>query len=202
MLEQLSNQFSTIVNRLQGYKYLSKDHIDGALAEIKTALIEADVALSVVDGFCEAIRSKASDIHIQKDANLGQILIDLIKDELIALIADENIELKLKAKPPVVILMLGLQGVGKTTTSVKLARYLEKQKKMVAMVSCDIHRPAAIEQLAVLCGQTKAACYPTQPELQANQIAKQAYERATRELFDVLIIDNCRAVAYRCRNDG
>ena len=189
MFEQLSNQFSTIVNRLQGYKYLSKDHIDGALAEIKTALIEADVALSVVDEFCEAIRSKASNIHIQKDTNPGQILISLIKDELIALIADENTELKLKAKPPVVILMLGLQGVGKTTTSVKLARYLEKQKKMVAMVSCDIHRPAAVEQLAVLCRQTKATCYPTQAKLQANQIAKQAYERATRELFDVLIID-------------
>ena len=189
MFEQLSNQFSTIVNRLQGYKYLSKDHIDNALAEIKTALIDADVALSVIDEFCNAIRSRAGDIRIQKGANPGQILIHLIKDELVALITDANTELKLKAKPPIVILMLGLQGVGKTTTSVKLARYLEKQKKMVAMVSCDIHRPAAVEQLAVLSQQTKAACYPTQAKLQPNQIAKQAYERASRELFDVLIID-------------
>ena len=189
MFTQLSNQFSTIVNRLQGYKYLSKDHIDNALAEIKVALIEADVALSIVDEFSDALRSKAGDIRLLKDTNPGQILIGLIKDELVALIADADIELKLRAKPPVVILMVGLQGVGKTTTAVKLAHYLEKQKKMVAMVSCDVHRPAAIEQLAVLCGQTKATCYPTPSELQPSQIAKQAHERATKELFDVLIID-------------
>ena len=198
MFEQLSNQFSTIVNRLQGYKYLSKDHIDNALAEIKIALIEADVALSVVDEFSNAVRSKASDIRLLKDTNPGQILIGLIKDELIALIADADIELKLRAKPPVVILMVGLQGVGKTTTAVKLAHYLEKQKKMVAVVSCDVHRPAAIEQLAVLCEQTKATCYPTPPELQPSQIAKQAHERATKELFDVLIIDT----AGRLHIDG
>lgn len=189
MFDQLSNQFSTIVNRLQGYKYLSEDHIANALAEIKTALIEADVALSVTDLFCNAVQSKASDIRIQKDTNPGHVLIQIIKDELVALIADQNIELKLKAKPPLVILMVGLQGVGKTTTAVKLARYLEKQKKMVAMVSCDIHRPAAVEQLAVLCRQTKASCYPTPSDINPGQIAEQAYERASRELFDVLIID-------------
>ena len=189
MFEQLSNQFSSIVNRLQGYKYLSVDHIDNALAEIKVALIEADVALSVVDQFSEAIRSKAADIRIDKGINPGQVLIRLIKDELVALITDADIGLKLKAKPPVVILMVGLQGVGKTTTAVKLARHLEKQKKMVAMVSCDVYRPAAIEQLEVLCRKTKASCYPTQSELRPDEIAKQAYERASRELFDVLIID-------------
>ena len=189
MFEQLSNQFSTIVNRLQGYKYLSTDHIDTALVEIKTALIEADVALSVIDKFSEAIRNKAADIRIHKDINPGQILISLIKNELVALITDADIELKLKVKPPAVILMIGLQGVGKTTTAVKLARHLEKQKKMVAMISCDVYRPAAIEQLKVLCNQTKALCYPTQSELRPDEIAKQAYERASRELFDVLIID-------------
>ena len=189
MFEQLSNQFSTIVNRLQGYKYLSTDHIDNALEEIKVALIEADVALFVVDKFNEAIRSKAADIRIQKDINPGQALTRLIKEELVALITDVNIGLKLKVKPPMTILMVGLQGVGKTTTAVKLARYLEKQKKMVAMVSCDVHRPAAVEQLKVLCQQTKASCYPTQAELRPDEIAKQAYERASRELFDVLIID-------------
>ena len=189
MFEQLSNQFSTIVNRLQGYKYLSADHIDNALAEIKVALIEAAVALSVVDQFSKAIRNKAADIRIYKDTNPGQVLIRLIKDELVALITDVDIELKLKAKPPIVLLMVGLQGVGKTTTAVKLARHLEKQKKMVAMVSCDVHRPAAIEQLEVLCKQTKASCYPTQSELRPDEIAKQAYQRASRELFDVLIID-------------
>ena len=189
MFEQLSNQFGTIVNRLQGYKYLSAEHIDNALTEIKTALIEADVALSVVDKFSEAIRSKAVDIRIQKDINPGQVLTRLIKDELVALIADADIELKLKAKPPITLLMVGLQGVGKTTTAVKLARHLEKQKKMVAMVSCDVHRPAAIEQLKVLSRQTKASCYPTPSELRPDEIARQAYERASRELFDVLIID-------------
>ncbi len=189
MFEQLSNQFGAIVNRLQGYKYLSAEHIDNALAEIKTALIEADVALFVVDKFSDAIRSKAVDIRIQKDINPGQLLTRLIKDELVALIADSDIELKLKAKPPVTLLMVGLQGVGKTTTAVKLARHLEKQKKMVAMVSCDVHRPAAVEQLKVLCRQTKASCYPTPSELRPDEIAKQAYERASRELFDVLIID-------------
>ena len=189
MFEQLSNQFSTIVNRLQGYKYLSADHIDNALAEIKVALIEADVALSVVDKFNEAIRSKATDIRIHKDMNPGQVLIRLIKDQLVALINDESIELKLKVKPPAVILMIGLQGVGKTTTAVKLAHHLEKQKKMVAMISCDVHRPAAVEQMKILCKQTKASCYPTQLELRPDEIAKQAYERASRELFDVLIID-------------
>ena len=189
MFEQLSNQFSSIVNRLQGYKYLSADHIDNALAEIRVALIEADVALSVIDQFTKAIRGKAVDIRIDKSINPGQALIHLIKDELVSLIADANIELKLKAKPPITILMVGLQGVGKTTTAVKLARHLEKQKKMVAMISCDVHRPAAIEQLKVLCGQTKASCYPTQSELRPDEIAKQAYERASRELFDVLIID-------------
>ena len=189
MFEQLSNQFSNIVNRLQGYKHLSADHIDNALAEIKIALIEADVALSVVDQFSEAVRSKAADIRIHKGINPGQVLIGLIKDELVALISDADIGLKLRAKPPIVILMVGLQGVGKTTTAVKLAHHLEKQKKMVAMVSCDVHRPAAIEQLEVLCRQTKASCYPTQSELSPDEIAKQAYERASRELFDILIID-------------
>ncbi|MBC6413865.1 MAG: signal recognition particle protein [Chromatiales bacterium] len=189
MFEQLSNQFSTIANRLQGYKRLSGDHINNILTEIREALINADVALSVVDSFCSAIRDKASDIRIQKNINPGSILINLIKDELVALISDQDTQLKLKAKPPVVMLMVGLQGVGKTTTAVKLAHYLEKQKKMVALVSCDVHRPAAIDQLAVLCSQTKATCYPTPPNIQPEQIAKQAYERAARELYDVLIID-------------
>ena len=189
MFEQLSNQFSTIVNRLQGYKYLSPDHITNAIAEIRVALIEADVALVVVDQFCNAIRSKAGEIRIQKDTNPGTILIRLIKDELVTLIADTNTQLQLKAKAPVVILLVGLQGVGKTTSAVKLAHYLEKQKKMVALVSCDVHRPAAVEQLAVLCNQTKAKCYPTASGQRPEQIAKQAYELAARELYDVLIID-------------
>ena len=189
MFEQLSNQFSTIVNRLQGYKYLSPDHITNAIAEIRVALIEADVALAVVDQFCNAIRSKAGEIRIQKDTNPGTILIRLIKDELVTLIADTNTQLQLKAKVPVVILLVGLQGVGKTTSAVKLAHYLEKQKKMVALVSCDVHRPAAVEQLAVLCNQTKAKCYPTASGQRPEQIAKQAYELAARELYDVLIID-------------
>jgi len=189
MFGQLSQKFSTIVSRLQGYKYLSIDHIDKAVTDIRVALIEADVALSIVEDFCAAIRSKAGKLRVAEDINPGTQLVRLIKDEMVALIGSEPSALLLKAKPPVVILMAGLQGVGKTTSVAKLARYLERQRKMVAVVSCDIYRPAAVEQLAVLCQQTKAACYPTPAELRPPQIAKQAYARAARELFDVLIID-------------
>ena len=151
MFNNLTSRLSAVVKNLSGRARLSEENIDEALREVRVALLEADVGLEVVRDFIADVRSRAIGQDVIGTLTPGQALIRVVRDELTRLMGQENTALDLAAEPPVVVLMAGLQGSGKTTTAAKLARRLmEQHKKRVGLVSCDIHRPAAIEQLAVL----------------------------------------------------
>src|SRR6185312_1279879 len=167
MFESLSQRLSSTVNRLRGRGRLTEENIREALREVRIALLEADVALPVV-----------------------QALVKVVSDELTAVMGTANSELNLAATPPAVVLMAGLQGAGKTTTVAKLARLLtERKKKKVMVVSCDVYRPAAIEQLRTLAEQVGVKFFPSEAGQDPVQIAKDAIAAARREVVDVLLVD-------------
>ena len=157
MFQTLSNKFSSIFDRLRSSGALTEEQIDGAMRDIRIALLEADVALVVVKDFIEKVRVKSIGRDIVQSITPSQMVIKIIHDELIALLSSpiEERAINLKAEPPVNIMMVGLQGSGKTTTTAKLALYLKNQGKKILMVSLDIYRPAAQEQLEIL-GQSAA----------------------------------------------
>ena len=161
MFNSLTERLEATVRRLRGQAYLTDENIADALREVRMALLEADVALPVVRGFIEQVRQDAIGREIGKSLNPGQLLVKLVHDRLVTLMGSANAALNLAGAPPVVILMAGLQGSGKTTTPAKLARLLREQKKSVLLVSADVYRPAAIEQLRVLAGQVGAQFQPS-----------------------------------------
>ena len=151
MFDSLSEKLSGTFRKLTGKAVLSSDNIEDALREVRRSLIEADVALVVVKSFIENIRSRAVGQEVSKSLNPSQALIKIVQAELELIMGERNEELDLKATPPAVILMAGLQGAGKTTSAAKLAHHLKvKMKKSVMTVSADIYRPAAIQQLQTL----------------------------------------------------
>ena len=151
MFKSLSERLTHSLNQLTGRGRLTEDNIQDTLREIRIALLEADVALPVIKEFIDDVRVKALGQEVIKSLNPGQTLIRIVRDELIAVMGDTNETLNLQAQPPVVILMAGLQGSGKTTTVAKLAHLLKtRDQKNVMVTSVDIYRPAAIEQLATL----------------------------------------------------
>src|SRR5204862_4413254 len=156
MLETLTARLARIVKQVRGEARLTEANIQEALREVRIALLEADVALPVVRHFIEAVRVKALGAEVVGSLTPGQALVGVVHRELAALMGEANVPLDLATQPPAVILMAGLQGSGKTTTSAKLARLLVAQKKRVALVSCDVYRPAAIEQLKTVAGQAGA----------------------------------------------
>ena len=157
MFENLTERLSRTVQQLRGKGRLTEDGVRETLREVRIALLEADVALPVVQAFIGEVRDKALGQEILKSLTPGQAMVKLVHDELVQIMGVENEALDLKAQPPVPVLMAGLQGSGKTTTTAKLARLLiEQEKKRVMVVSCDVYRPAAIEQLKTLAGQVGA----------------------------------------------
>ena len=154
MFQNLSDRLSSVVKKLRGQGRLTEENIDATLREVRLALLEADVALPVVKTFIEQIRVRALGQDVLGTLTPGQALIRVVRDELTTLMGEAGVGINFAAEPPIVILLAGLQGSGKTTSAAKLAKRLkETDKKNVGVVSCDVYRPAAIEQLRVLAAE-------------------------------------------------
>ncbi len=190
MFDNLTGRLARIVRDLRGQGRLSEENIQGTLRELRLALLEADVALPVVRAFIEHIRQRAVGQEVLESLTPGQSLIRIVRDELTALMGERCEELNLRQEPPNVVMVAGLQGSGKTTTVAKLARRLKEQdKKSVFLASCDVHRPAALDQLAVLAREIGVDCYPAEPEQGAVAIAEAALIQARKGFYDVFIVD-------------
>ncbi len=190
MFENLSERLLRTVKNLRGQGRLTEDNIKDALREVRMALLEADVALPVVREFIDRVRERAVGQEVLLSLTPGQVLIKIVHEELIRIMGEANAELNLRTTPPAVVLMAGLQGSGKTTSVAKLARWLkERQKKKVMVVSCDVYRPAAIEQLCKLAGEVGAEFFPSETGQVPATIARQALDHARRHGFEVLIVD-------------
>jgi signal recognition particle subunit SRP54 len=190
MFENLTERLGGVLSRLRGQGRLTEENIQDSLREVRMALLEADVALPVVREFIAQVKEKALGEEVMKSLTPGQVLIKIVNDELVRVMGEANEGLDLATQPPAVILMAGLQGSGKTTSVAKLARWLmENQKKSVLVASCDVYRPAAIDQLQTLAGEVGAGFFPSSGNQQPLAIAKGALEQARRQYADVLIVD-------------
>ncbi|MGH8668849.1 MAG: signal recognition particle protein [Burkholderiales bacterium] len=195
MLDNLTARLTGIVKHIRGEARLTEANIQDALREVRVALLEADVALPVVKHFIEAVRAKALGEEVVGSLTPGQALVGVVHRELARLMGEAHVGLDLAAQPPAVILMAGLQGSGKTTTTGKLARLLAAQKKKVAVVSADVYRPAAIEQLKTVAAQAGAQFIPSSSAEKPVKIAQRAVEYAKTHYDDVLIIDTAGRLA-------
>jgi len=190
MFDGLSERLGRSIRNLRGVGRLSEENIKDTLREVRMALLEADVALPVVKEFVEHVRTRAMGEEVLKSLTPGQAFVKIVNDELTQVMGAANDALNLSATPPVVILMAGLQGAGKTTTVGKLARWLkQRQKKSVMVVSCDVYRPAAIEQLKTVAAQNEAAFFPSETGQKPVAIAKAALQAAKVQHQDILIVD-------------
>ncbi len=190
MFDSLSERLGRTVKNLRGQGRLTEDNVKDTLREVRMALLEADVALPVVREFIERIRTRAVGNEVLTSLSPGQALVKIVSDELVHVMGDACDELNLNVQPPAVILMAGLQGAGKTTTVAKLSRWLqERAKKSVLVVSCDIYRPAAIDQLQTLAGEVGAEFYPSDSSQDPVDIASSAIDYARKKFKDVVIVD-------------
>jgi signal recognition particle subunit SRP54 len=189
VFESLTQRLGGALSRLRGQGRLSEDNIRDALREVRLALLEADVALPVVKEFIDLVRERALGQEVLKSLSPGQALIKIVHDALVEVMGQENQRLDLAVQPPAVVLMAGLQGAGKTTTAAKLARLLqEREKKKVMLASCDVYRPAAIEQLRTLAEQVGAQFHSNDSDDPVG-IATAAVAQARKLHSDVLIVD-------------
>jgi signal recognition particle subunit SRP54 len=190
MFESLAERLTRAFKHLSGGTRLKEEHIVATLKEVRKALLDADVALSVVKDFIHAVQTKAVGQSINKDLSPQQHFLKIVNDELVHVMGEANVGLQLNAVPPVVILMAGLQGSGKTTTIAKLAKFLkENQQKAVAVVSTDIYRPAAIDQLRTLATEVGVLFVESDPSQKPVNIVEHAILQAKKQQQDVLIID-------------
>ena len=190
MFDNLTERLSKTIRNLRGQGRLSEDNINDALRDVRMALLEADVALPVVKEFIGRVRERAMGQDVLKSLSPGQMLVKVVNDELVHTMGEASDGLNLKVQPPAVILMAGLQGSGKTTSTAKLARMLkEREKKSVLVASCDIYRPAAIEQLQTLAGEVEAEFFPSRADQDPVKIAENAISHARKQHLDVVIID-------------
>jgi signal recognition particle subunit SRP54 len=195
MLDNLTTRLAGIVKHIRGEARLTQANIQEALREVRIALLEADVALPVVKHFIDAVRAKALGADVVGSLTPGQALVGVVHRELTALMGEANAPLDLATQPPAVILMAGLQGSGKTTTSGKLARLLLAERKKVALVSTDVYRPAAIEQLKTVAAQVGAEFIASATGEKPADIAKGALDYARTHYMDVLIVDTAGRLA-------
>jgi len=190
MFENLTNKFEEIFSSLKKAPSLDEKQVDEGLRDIRKALLEADVALPVVKKLIENIKPKALGQEIIRSTTPGQMIVKIVYDELVKILGDEKSELNLNAVPPVPIMLVGLQGSGKTTTAAKLAKYIEKNnKKKVLLVSLDVYRPAAQEQLKTLGEQYSLQTLPIAKDQMPNDIAQRALNAATLNGSEVIIFD-------------
>ncbi|CAM8658558.1 Ffh Signal recognition particle GTPase [Burkholderiales bacterium] len=199
MLESLTERFDKALRTIRGEARLTESNTADMLREVRLALLDADVALPVVKTFIQQVREKAMGQEVQSSLTPGQALVGVVHRELVALMSGETppaTGLNLSAQPPAIVLMAGLQGAGKTTTVGKLARWLtQTHKKKVLTVSCDVYRPAAIEQLRLVTEQAGADWFPSQASDQPLQIAQDAVQWAKRHFHDVLLVDTAGRLA-------
>jgi len=190
MFDSLSEKLGGILDRLNRRGALSEADVDAALREVRRALLEADVALDVARAFTDNIKKQAVGVEVMKSVTPGQMVVKIVHDQLIATLGADSQGIDLAAAPPVAIMMVGLQGSGKTTTTAKVARRLaDRQKKKVLMASLDVRRPAAMEQLAVLGREAGIDTLPVVEGQQPPQIAKRAIEAARLGGYDVVLLD-------------
>lgn len=190
MFDSLSDRLAGSLKKLRGQGRITEDNIKEALREVRMALLEADVALPVVRDFIEKVKERAMGQDVMRSLSPGQVFVKIVNDELVAVMGDEDNSLNLNSQPPVVILMAGLQGAGKTTSVAKLARFLkERHKKSVMVASADVYRPAAIEQLKTLASDVEAKFFPSDASQDPVAIAQAAVAQAKLEYVDVVIID-------------
>jgi signal recognition particle subunit SRP54 len=190
VFESLSQRLSGAIDGLRGRGRLTEDNIGEALRQVRAALLEADVALPVVQAFIERTRTRALGEEVARSLTPGQALVKIVHDELVRVMGERSESLELRAQPPVVVMLAGLQGSGKTTSAAKLARRLiERDRKKVLLASADVHRPAAILQLERLAEQVGAQFMHSDAGEPAPDIARRAVEEARRRLVDVVIID-------------
>jgi signal recognition particle subunit SRP54 len=190
MFDTLSARLSRTLDALRGRGRITEENIGEALREVRVALLEADVALPVIKSFIDAVKSKALGAEVAQSLTPGQAFIGILHRELVELIGGHRAGFNLRAQPPIVVLLAGLQGAGKTTTAAKLARWLtEEQRKRVLMVSTDVRRPAAMLQLERLAAQVNAQYFAADVQSPPADIARAALEQAKRGGFDVLIVD-------------
>jgi signal recognition particle subunit SRP54 len=196
MFESLSQRLSTTIEKLRGRARLTEENIRDALRDVRIALLEADVALPVVQALIQRVKVRAVGQDILKSLTPGQALVKVVRDELTAVMGSVNTDLNLNCPAPAVVLMAGLQGAGKTTTVAKLARFLrERKKKKVMVVSCDVYRPAAIEQLQTLAEQVEVLFFPSTGEQDPVAIVHAAIDAARKQYVDVLLIDTAGRLA-------
>ena len=190
MFESLTEKLELTFKRLRGQGKITEKNIDDALREVRLALLEADVHLKVVKSFLDSVKSKALGHEVLQSLTPDQQFIKIVRDELTAMLGGDHRDLDLKAAPPVVVILVGLQGCGKTTTVAKLARHLKRNiKRSPYLVSADTYRPAAIEQLRILGREIDLPVYDSNPEISPVAICRDALQEAKRQLCDVLLVD-------------
>ncbi|MFV0681621.1 signal recognition particle protein [Ottowia sp.] len=196
MASALTDKLSSLVKKISGQARITEDNVQDMLREVRMALLEADVALPVVRDFVARVKDKAMGQEVLGSLKPGQALVGIVNRELAATMGEGISDIDLAAQPPAVILMAGLQGAGKTTTSAKLARHLiQKRKKKVLTVSGDVYRPAAIEQLKTVTAQAGADWFPSTPEQKPLDIARAALDHAKKHFYDVLLVDTAGRLA-------
>ena len=196
MFENLTDRLSQTLRSITGKAKLTEENIQDSLREVRRALLEADVALPVVQEFVDKVKFRAVGQEVSKSLTPGQAFLKIVQAELQALMGDSNEALNLSATPPAVILMAGLQGAGKTTTVAKLALWLKNaQKKTVMVASADVYRPAAIKQLETLAGEAGVTFFPSDASQKPEDIARQAIAEAKKQFIDVLFIDTAGRLA-------
>jgi len=196
MFDNLTERLNRALKKVSGKGRITEDNIKTTLREVRMALLEADVALPVVKDFITKIKYRALGKEVQGSLSPGQAFIKIVNDELVKAMGEANERLELKAAPPAVILLAGLQGAGKTTSAAKLARFLiEREKKSVMVVSADVYRPAAIQQLERVASEVGAEFFPSDVSQKPVDIAKNAIEAARKKLADVLIVDTAGRLA-------
>jgi signal recognition particle subunit SRP54 len=199
MFENLSDRLTKTLKNISGRGRLTEDNIKDTLREVRMALLEADVALPVIREFIAKVKESAVGQDVSKSLTPGQVFVKIVQKELEAAMGDVNEALDLKAAPPAVVLMAGLQGAGKTTSVAKLAKFLtEREKKKVLVVSADVYRPAAIKQLETLAEEINVGFFPSDIKQKPIDIAYAAIDHAKKNFFDVLIVDT----AGRLHIDG
>ncbi|HNR83694.1 signal recognition particle protein [Ottowia sp.] len=196
MATALTDKLSGLVKKISGQARITEANVQDMLREVRMALLEADVALPVVRDFIARVKDKALGQEVLGSLKPGQALVGIVNRELAATMGEGVADLNLASQPPAVVLMAGLQGAGKTTTTAKLARHLiQKRKKKVLTVSGDVYRPAAIEQLKTVTAQAGADWFPSSPEQQPVEIARAALDHAKKHFYDVLLVDTAGRLA-------
>ncbi len=189
MLDALTQRLSSVIKTMRGHARLTEENVGEALREVRMALLEADVGLAVVKDFIARVKERALGQEVIASLTPGQALVGVVHAELVSLMGGANAQLNLATQPPAVILLAGLQGAGKTTSAGKLARLLKGGKKKVLLVSADVYRPAAIEQLKTLAAQLAIDVFPSDASQKPVDIAANALDWARKHYHDVLVVD-------------